>query len=202
MRLTAPLTLGQEVRVESQYVGRTTKSGRSGPFDLIERRVRVYRMDGRLAVDERQDLVFRPAAGIDGRRTVAEPVDLLGEPPLVQRSRGSWSWRTDPAVLMRFSAATANAHRIHYDLAYAVHVEGYPGLVVQGPLMTLALAEAVRREAASGHVASSLRYRTTSPLFCGQPADVATASAVPGRVTAELLHRDTVCSRLEVESAG
>ena len=51
----------------------------------------------------------------------------------------------DPTLLFRFSALTYNAHRIHYDRPYATEVEGYPGLVVQGPLQAIALAELCRR---------------------------------------------------------
>jgi 3-methylfumaryl-CoA hydratase len=69
---------------------------------------------------------------------------------------------------MRFSAATANAHRIHYDWPYATRVEGYPGLVVHGPLQALALAEVHRLM--SGAPITALRHRGLAPLFCGQPA--------------------------------
>jgi 3-methylfumaryl-CoA hydratase len=70
---------------------------------------------------------------------------------------------------MRFSAATANAHRIHYDWPYATRAEGYPGLVVHGPLVTLALAEIVRLETPHAGV-RSVRHRNVAPLFCGQSA--------------------------------
>lgn len=56
-------------------------------------------------------------------------------------SETEWDFRTDPSLLARFSAVTANAHRIHYDWPYATRVEGYPGLVVHGPLQALALLE-------------------------------------------------------------
>ena len=46
----------------------------------------------------------------------------------------------DPVLLFRFSALTYNAHRIHYDRDYA-RAEGYPGLVVHGPLQALLMAE-------------------------------------------------------------
>jgi len=202
VHLAATVTVGERVTVESQYSNWVSKTGRAGPFDLVERRVRVYRQDGRLAIDERQDLVFRPAAEVDARIQLPEPAELLGEPPLVRCSPGSWSWRTDPAVLMRFSAATANAHRIHYDLAYVTQVEGYPGLVVHGPLMTLALAEALRREAPLGEPATRLCHRSVAPLFCGQPAAVSTAATGAGHVVAQLRRGGDLCSRLEVESVA
>ncbi|MFB9203691.1 hypothetical protein ACFFV7_21050 [Nonomuraea spiralis] len=87
------------------------------------------------------------------------------------RGAGAWDWHfdTDPTLLMRFSAATANAHRIHYDWPYATRVEGCPGLVVHGPLMTLALAETLRLEGRAERV-TRVGHRNNRPLFCGQPA--------------------------------
>ncbi|MFE2691344.1 hypothetical protein [Streptomyces mirabilis] len=62
---------------------------------------------------------------------------------------------------------TANAHRIHYDTPYARDVEGYPGLVVHGPLPALLMLELVRRDAPSRQVLS-LSYRLRSPVFAGE----------------------------------
>ena len=202
VHLLATVAVGERVTIESQYSGLTSKTGRSGPFDLVERRLRVYQKDGCLAIDERQDLIFRPAASADAPGQLIEPSELLGEPPLIQRSAGSWSWRTDPAVLMRFSAATANAHRIHYDSAYATQVEGYPGLVVHGPLMTLALSEALRHEAPPRKRLGRLRHRSMAPLFCGQSATVSTATTRTGQMVAQLRRGDVLCSTLEVDSVA
>ena len=44
-------------------------------------------------------------------------------------------WIPDAVLLFRFSALTFNSHRIHYDRAWAMDVEGYPELVVHGPLI-------------------------------------------------------------------
>jgi 3-methylfumaryl-CoA hydratase len=88
--------------------------------------------------------------------------------PLVDEE-GGWRFATDPTLLMRFSAATANTHRIHYDWPYATHVEGYPGLVVHGPLSTLALAELLRLRLPHRRVLR-VRHRNSHPLFCGGDA--------------------------------
>ena len=199
VHLLATVAVGEQVTTRSHYSGLTSKTGRSGPFDVVERRLEVYRQDGRLAIDERQDLIFRPATPPTAPGQLVEPSELLGEPPLIQRSAGSWSWRTDPAVLMRFSAATANAHRIHYDHAYVTQVEGYPGLVVHGPLMTLALSEALRREAPPGERLGRLRHRSVAPLFCGQSAVVSTATTGAGQSVAHLRRGGVLCSALEVD---
>jgi 3-methylfumaryl-CoA hydratase len=67
----------------------------------------------------------------------------------------------DPVLLFRFSALSYNAHRIHYDLQYA-RAEGYPGLVVHGPLQALLMAELARSRGPAG---SEYSYRLVSPLY-------------------------------------
>ena len=49
----------------------------------------------------------------------------------------------DPVQMFYFSAATYNGHRIHYDRTWTTEVEGYPDIVVQGPLQAALLARAV-----------------------------------------------------------
>lgn len=79
-----------------------------------------------------------------------------------------WAWRrlvtVDPTMLFRFSALTYNAHRIHYDRTYATEVEGYPGLVVHGPLQAVLLADLADRHAI-GAEPSSISFRATAPAF-------------------------------------
>ena len=70
---------------------------------------------------------------------------------------------------------TFNSHRIHYDRRYVTEVEGYPGLVVHGPLIATLLVDLLRRhepEAVMTHFA----FRAVKPLFdigsfsvCGEP---------------------------------
>jgi 3-methylfumaryl-CoA hydratase len=102
---------------------------------------------------------------------------------------------------MRFSAATANPHRIHYDWPYATRVEGYPGLVVHGPLMTLALAEILRLEGHQGRIVR-LRHRNRKPLFCGQSAQLRRVEdATP--LTLGVFSTDSEpCSTLTIEQEG
>ena len=78
---------------------------------------------------------------------------------------------TDPTLLFRVSALTANTHRIHYDHPYATGVEGYPDLVVHGPLLALAMLELPRRHQPRKRV-RSLIYRLHSPAFAGEPLGV------------------------------
>ena len=70
----------------------------------------------------------------------------------------------DTVRLFRFSALTFNAHRIHFDLPYAMDVEKYPGLIVHGPLQAMLLMEAARRHN-SNTIPASFRFRGVRPLF-------------------------------------
>jgi len=72
----------------------------------------------------------------------------------------------DPVLLFRFSAVTANAHRIHYDHPYATGVEGYPDLVVHGPLTAILLAELGRRR--TGRSWRTAMYRARAPHFANR----------------------------------
>ena len=71
---------------------------------------------------------------------------------------------TDPVLLARFSALTYNGHRIHYDTPYATGVEGYPDLVIHGPLLALLALELPRRHAPDATVAE-FAYRLVRPAF-------------------------------------
>lgn len=167
------LRVGETARQESTVESVTEKSGRSGDLVIVVVRSRLFDADGRLAVEERQDLIYRETGGPAGSPPPADDAAALRPAGSPFRRAGEWTWNfaTDPTLLMRFSAATANAHRIHYDWPYATRVEGYPGLVVHGPLMTLALAEIPRLENHPGTV-TRLTHRTTAPLFCRQPAQL------------------------------
>ena len=90
-------------------------------------------------------------------------------------------------MLFRFSALTYNAHRIHYDREYATQVEGYPGLLIHGPLQALAMAEAARATGCHGDRSDcrqQFHYRLTSPLFDHQGMVVSAASDQQALVTA------------------
>ncbi|MGW6117903.1 FAS1-like dehydratase domain-containing protein [Nocardia sp. NPDC055165] len=164
--------VGSTVRREAAVVAVTRKTGRTGPLVVVDVEIRLYTDSDTLAVTERQHLIYREAPTAAGTSRPAALFEMAPVGPPLRRM-GDWDWElhTDPTVLMRFSAATANPHRIHYDWPYATGVEGYPGLVVHGPLMTLALAEALRREQ-PGTPPVRLRHRNHAPLFCAQPARI------------------------------
>lgn len=159
LRFLHPLVIGRPALRRSVIRDVSTKEGRSGRLAFVTVS-HTIRQDSEVCVEEEQDIVYRePGAPV----AAPTPVAL---PPV---PAGSWS-RTvtpDPTLLFRFSALTFNAHRIHYDRPYASTVEGYPGLVVHGPLIAVLLAELVRRE-----VRQSMRvfaFRAQTPLFDGAP---------------------------------
>jgi len=125
------------------------KTGRTGELAFVSIR-HIVRQRGALILSERQDLVYR-GHGPAG----APPVTALA--PEVRRDV-----TFNQTMLFRYSALTFNGHRIHYDIDYCRDTEGYPGLVVHGPLLAqhLMLLAAERLDGLS-----EFRFRATSPLF-------------------------------------
>ncbi|MFF2392418.1 MaoC family dehydratase N-terminal domain-containing protein [Nocardia sp. NPDC058114] len=184
IRFHAPLLVGSTVRREAEVISVSEKKGRSGALVVVDVQIRLFDDTDELAVEETQNLIYREAAPAPERPAVfPQAENTVPGPPLHRASDNAWELRTDPSLLARFSAATANAHRIHYDWPYATGVEGYPGLVVHGPLQAIALAEVHRLM--GGSPARELRHRGRAPLFCGQPARLL-ATEVPDGVALEL----------------
>lgn len=152
-----PLLIGHAARREAEIRDITLKSGRSGRLAFVTVAYRYLQgKDSALCLEEEQDIVYRES----GPAVPPPQIVDLPEPP-----SGAWT-RTvapDSRLLFRFSALTFNAHRIHYDRPYATREEGYPGLVVHGPLTAMLLLQLVR-ENCSGNVAS-FRFRGLTPLF-------------------------------------
>ena len=155
MRFHRPLLIGQPARREAVIRDITQKSGRSGSLAFVSV-VLSYYQEGFLCIEEEQDIVYRePGPAVARPQVVAWPAS----PP------GAWSRvvTPDPKLLFRFSALTFNAHRIHYDRPYATGEEGYPGLVVHGPLTAVLLSELVRQNTA--RPLREFSFRGLAPLF-------------------------------------
>ena len=123
-----------------------------------------------MVLSEEQDIIYRPApdgqlVGGAGAKGGAQTKEILGDELEV---------RIDPVLLFRFSALTYNAHRIHYDREFATLVEGYPGLVVHGPLQAVLMCEAARSQD-EPPMLCSFEYRLVSPC-----ATARVASSRPG----------------------
>ncbi|WP_115367363.1 FAS1-like dehydratase domain-containing protein [Alteripontixanthobacter maritimus] len=167
----APLTLDAKVTRASRILSVERKDGRSGPLGFVKV-AHETRCGDVLAVRETQTLVYREAQA--ARVELPPIVNLLPE------QLRDWQWHREltpePVLLQRFSALTFNSHRIHYDLPYAREVEGYPGLVVHGPLMATLLLDLARRELGGDRLAS-FAFRAMSPAFAGQPLHLVGRSA-------------------------
>ena len=152
-----PLRLDVAAARSSRIVRAEPKDGGSGRFWLVTVG-HVISQDDEVCIDEEQDLVFREASSV----TPPGPDrDDAPAAPWVEELVA------DPVLLFRFSAVTANAHRIHYDHPYATKVEGYPDLVVHGPLTAILLAELGRRR--SDREFHAVSYRARAPHFANHP---------------------------------
>lgn len=153
VRVAQPLRLGVVAERESRLLRAEAKDGGAGRFWLVTVGHSITQAGGG-HLEEEQDIVFReavptPTPGSD--RDDAPQAEWVEE--LV----------ADPVLLFRFSAVTANSHRIHYDLPYATGVEGYPDLVVHGPLTAILLGELARRR--NGRMARDVAFRARAPHF-------------------------------------
>jgi len=157
-----PLRVGEALRRDSRIVSVTHKSGRSGDLVFVVVRHEVHSPQG-LALTEEHDIVYR-----------GEP--QLGEPaPAPQSAETDAPWqreiRPDDVLLFRYSALTFNGHRIHYDRKYVTEVEGYPGLIVHGPLIATLLADLARRQRPDARL-RSFSFRAVRPTFDLHPFSV------------------------------
>jgi 3-methylfumaryl-CoA hydratase len=118
--------------------------------------------DGTACTSEEQDIVYREATPPSAVAVAAPPQRDDGVPPQWSRS-----FKPDTTLLFRYSALTSNGHRIHYDQAYTRNEEGYPDLVVHGPL-TATLLQQFALEQGSGRPLARFDFRGVAPLFVGR----------------------------------
>ncbi len=156
----APLRAGIRATRHSRLLAATRKTGRSGELAFVTLRHEIHQRGG-LALTEDQDLVYRPEGA---------PAGTPPRAPLSAEAREKR--RFDPVLLFRYSALTLNGHRIHYDADYARDIEGYPGLVVHGPLLAQYLMLMATRHL--GPLAG-FSFRATAPLCLPEIATFALA---------------------------
>lgn len=149
----APVTIGGELTKVSTISKISGKSGRAGDMVFVTVR-HAWSRGGASLMEEEQDIVFLPMP------------EKYSPPTAVPAPETDWTLPVsiDPVMLFRFSALTYNAHRIHYDAAYASEVEKYPGLVVHGPLQAIWMMEAARQHT-PGLAPRRFTFRGTHPLF-------------------------------------
>lgn len=175
-RFLAPLLVGHEASCRTRIADVSYKSGRTGDLVFVELE-RALSQSGRVCLIESQTIVYRGSMGVT---TPVEPSDPAAFDDPV--------WTPSSVDLFRFSAVTFNAHRIHYDLPYATGEEGYPGLVVHGPLTASMLCRLCARTV-YGRSLTEFAFRATAPLFVGQPVRLR-AHVEAGTVKAVALRQD------------
>jgi 3-methylfumaryl-CoA hydratase len=170
LRLDAPIGVGAELSSRSSVAAVTVKSGRRGDLAFVTVRHELT-ADGAPVGTEEQDIVYRSEpAGAPPRPATATPATATPESSTPESAApeplGEWrsELATDPVLLFRFSALTYNGHRIHYDRPYATQTEGYPDLVVHGPLLALLALELPRLHAPDRPV-REFAYRLVRPAF-------------------------------------
>lgn len=163
-RFHRPIRIGQTLRQENELTDISMKTGATGTLVFTTVVSRIAGPDG-LAIEDTRHIVYREevTAGQGNQAPKREPV-----PP-------DLPWRRtitpNPVLLFRFSALTFNSHRIHYDHEWAMKTEGYPALVVHGPLTQTLLIDFARDHAA-GRTITSFTTQARAPLFDGAPFEL------------------------------
>jgi 3-methylfumaryl-CoA hydratase len=167
------LRVGEDIERVSRIKDVVCKQGRTGQMVFVTVQHEISDSKG-LALTEEHDTVYRenPQPGEDPPQPRKAPDGEAFSREIVP----------DPVMLFRYSALTFNGHRIHYDRSYVTEVEGYPGLVVHGPLTATLLVDLLRRNMPAANV-RRFSFRAVRPLFdihhfsvCGRMED-------DGRVT-------------------
>jgi 3-methylfumaryl-CoA hydratase len=156
-----PLRVGDAVQRISRIESVTHKAGRTGDLLFVLVQHEVHNANG-LALTEEHDIVYRAAPQAP---TLGTGVSSL-PPPVPAETGAAWQREIvpDDVLLFRYSALTFNGHRIHYDRRYVTEVEGYPGLIVHGPLIATLLVDLVRRHVPGAFI-KSFSFKAVRPTF-------------------------------------
>jgi 3-methylfumaryl-CoA hydratase len=162
LEFVQPLHVGETVQRVSTIKDVTVKEGRSGALVFVCVRHDFSNVRG-LALSEEHDIVYRdaPLPGAPAPEPTAAPRDEQFSREIVP----------DPVLLFRYSALTFNGHRIHYDRSYVTGVEGYPGLIVHGPLIATLLMDLLRRHLPDATV-KRFSFKAVRPTFDIHPFTV------------------------------
>jgi itaconyl-CoA hydratase/mesaconyl-C4 CoA hydratase len=161
------LVVGTEAQKTSTVTAIKEKAGRTGSLLFVTVKHDILQ-NGKLVVSEEQDIVYREPSAPKLQGTEPAPAS-------------QWKLPVDPSavLLFRYSAVTFNSHRIHYDYPYVTEKEGYPGLVIHGPLIATLMCQAF----AQAHPRATLKhlsYRGLRPLIAPTAFDVAGTVTAPG----------------------
>jgi 3-methylfumaryl-CoA hydratase len=176
-----PLLIGDALSRTSTIVDVKEKSGRTGSLIFVKVRHEVRRNGAQtVALTEHHNIVYRdaPAPADVAPPPQAAPAESAWERPIVP----------DDVLLFRYSALTFNGHRIHYDRKYVTEVEGYPGLIVHGPLIATLLMDLLRRQQPAAQVLR-FEFKAVRPTFDIHPFSVHGQPSADGK-TVHLWGRD------------
>jgi 3-methylfumaryl-CoA hydratase len=168
-----PLLIGDELARTSTIVDVKEKSGRTGTLLFVRVRHEIRRNgSARVALTEHHNIVYREAPRPDD----------VAPPPVAAPAEFAWrrDINADDVLLFRYSALTFNGHRIHYDRKYVTEVEGYPGLIVHGPLIATLLMDLLRREQPRARV-TKFEFKAVRPTFDINPFSVHGQPAPDGK---------------------
>jgi 3-methylfumaryl-CoA hydratase len=154
-RADNPLVVGDSAQRVSRIQSVKHKTGRTGDLLFVQVMHEIGNARG-LSLTEEHDIVYRAAA---------QPDDPVPQPVAAEQG-AAWQREIvpDDVLLFRYSALTFNGHRIHYDRRYVTEVEGYPGLIVHGPMIAMLLLDLVRRHAPDAFV-QHFEFKAVRPTF-------------------------------------
>ena len=193
VRFHRPLRIGETVTRETELADIAVKSGGTGTLVFATVVSRVRSGEG-LAIEEERRTVFREEVTAGDRNQAPRREPAPADVP--------WRRRVtpDPVLLFRFSALTFNSHRIHYDRPWATEVEGYPGLVVHGPLTTTLLVD-FARDQNPGRPIVAYATQARAPLFDAAPFELRGRPTARGAELWAVTPEGTVATSADVELA-
>jgi len=161
-----PVNIGDPLTRSSTIHSIKEKTGRSGSLVFVKVQHEISR-SGQLCITESQDIVYREAAKPGASLPAGEPADSVSDFQL--------QFQADSRLLFRYSALTFNAHRIHYDTPYVTEVEGYPGLIVHGPLLATMMLELLWQNLPEAQL-STFEFKALRPVFDNQACTIRATS--------------------------
>jgi 3-methylfumaryl-CoA hydratase len=173
IRFHRPIRIGDELRREMELADLSMKTGGTGTLVFATVVSRIF-VPGGLALEEERRTVFREEVKPGERNQAPRREEAPPDVPWQRRIT------PDPVLLFRFSALTFNSHRIHYDRPWAMEVEGYPGLVVHGPLTSTLLID-FARDANPGRAFLTYSTQARAPLFDTAPFELRGRPIADGR---------------------
>jgi 3-methylfumaryl-CoA hydratase len=183
-RLTfhAPLREGERAARTSTIVHIEDKTGRSGRLVFVTVQHR-YNVDGETRIEEEHDIVYRDAPPVsEGGQGEVDARSAQRTAAAPQGEQWACTLHPDPVLLFRYSALTFNSHRIHYDHPYVTGEEGYPGLIVHGPLIATLLVDLLHRELPDATL-RTFAFRAMRPCFAGNALTVCGKTQDSGEIS-------------------